>query len=71
LLKSAKKRFVHWMMDEILFAWFASKNKRMILNQLHNIWKLYKDRYVLKRIVIILSYVYSEPYRKTLKNIFK
>lgn len=71
LLKSAKKRFVYWMMDEILFAWFASKNKRMILNQLHNIWKLYKDRYVLKRIIIILSYVYSEPYRKTIKNIFK
>ena len=71
MLKTAKKKFVYWMLDEILFAWFASKNKKMILNQIYNIWGLYKDRYVFKRIIIILSYVYSEPYRKTLKNIFK
>src|SRR5690606_7924641 len=42
-LKSAKKKFIHFMMHQILFAWFTTKDKKMVYSQLKNIWNVYID----------------------------
>ncbi|WP_372756555.1 glycosyltransferase family 2 protein [Mariniflexile sp.] len=66
-LKMAKKKFVYWMLDEILVYWFSNQNKQMIHNQISSIWKLHKDSQVMLKIIVIILYVYTEPYRKVLK----
>ncbi len=70
MLKLAKQKFVYWMLDETLLTWFANQNKKMVYNQINNLWSIHKDKHVISKIVAILIYVYSEPYRKILKKIF-
>lgn len=71
MLKTAKKNFAYWILDETYGPWFSHKNNKVTYNQIKTILGIYIDRHVISRIGVLLLYIWTDPYRKTLKSTFK
>lgn len=70
-LKNAKKNYVYWVLNETFRVWLINKNNKTVYNQIKSILVTYRDKYVISRILYLLLYMWSDPYRKKFKKIFK
>ncbi len=68
MLKTAKKNFAYWILNETFWAWLSHKNNKIAYNQIKTILGIYVDRHVITRIVILLLYIWSFPYRRFFKK---
>lgn len=70
-LKNAKKNYVYWVLNETFRVWLINRNNKPVYNQIKSILVTYRDKYVMSKITYLFLYIWSDPYRKTLKKIFK
>ena len=68
MLKTAKKNFAYWILDETIWAWFSHKNNKIAYNQIKTILGIYIDGHVISRIVVLLLRIWTYPYRSFLKK---
>ncbi len=71
MLKKAKKNYTYWILNETFGTWFDNKNNKTAYNQIKSILGIYRDKYVISRIVVLLLYIWSDPYRNFLKKRLK
>lgn len=65
----ARKHYIYWIINETYGAWFFHKNKKIVYGQIRAVLLTYRDIYVLRRITILLLYIWTDSYRKYfLKN---
>jgi glycosyltransferase involved in cell wall biosynthesis len=67
-LKLAQKNYAYWILNQTFVTWFVNKNNKIAYEQIKLILKIYKDRYVLMRIGVLLAYIWSDPLRSFLKG---
>ncbi|WP_373055891.1 glycosyltransferase family 2 protein [Zunongwangia sp. H14] len=68
MLKIANRNYVYWILNETFSAWFISKNKTVVYNQIKTVLGIYRDNYVLSRITLLLFYIWTDPYRMYFKR---
>jgi glycosyltransferase involved in cell wall biosynthesis len=68
MLRNAQKNYVYWVLNETFGAWFTNKNNKLAYTQIKTILGIYRDRYIISRITILLLYIWSDPYRKIIKG---
>ncbi|EHQ02596.1 glycosyltransferase family 2 protein [Gillisia limnaea] len=71
MLQNAKRNYVYWAMNETFGTWFDNKNNKPAYNQIKSILGIYRDKYIISRIAVLLFYIWSDPYRNFLKKRLK
>jgi glycosyltransferase involved in cell wall biosynthesis len=66
-LRLAQKNYVYWIVNETFNAWLINKDNRTAYSQIKTILSIYQDLYVLRRVAVLLAYMWTNP----LHSIFK
>jgi glycosyltransferase involved in cell wall biosynthesis len=67
-LRIARKNYIYWIINETYGAWFFHKNKQVAYKQIKATLGTYMDTYVLTRIMLLLLYIWTDPYRRYIKK---
>lgn len=68
MLKTAKKNYAYWILNETYMDWFVNKNKKFSYSQIKTILGLYKDIHILLKTSLLLLYIGTDPYRSFFKR---
>jgi len=69
MLRLAHKNYVYWTLNETFNMWTVNKNNQMAYSQMKMILRFYKDKYVLKRVAILLAYMWMNPLVSVMKKL--
>lgn len=68
MLRTARKNYAHWILNETFNGWFKYKNKKLAYSQIKTILGMYRDSYIISKAVFLLLHIWTGPYRAFLKR---
>ncbi|MCJ7691494.1 MAG: glycosyltransferase [Clostridiaceae bacterium] len=68
MLRTARKNYAYWILNETFNGWFRYKNKKLAYNQIITILGMYWDSYTIARAALLLLHIWTDPYRAFLKR---